>query len=116
MSYKQERRRERRKEKQEAWKKANPLLAGVSSSRGKAPLKARDEALEAKETYEPSPIKFVAQDAIWQREEYRRNLERAAIVYGNEFGHRVPDVSGICLQDVALYAAGYRNTKQVTAR
>lgn len=62
-----------------------------------------------------TPIKFVAHDAIWQREEYKRNLERAAIVYGNEFGHK-PLESGMCLPDVALYAAGYRNTKQVTAR
>lgn len=115
MSYKQERRRERRKEKREAWLKANPLLAGVNSSRGKAPLKACDKALEAKPAYEPVPIKFMVQDAFWHLEEYKRNLERAAIVYANEFGHKPMD-TGVCLPDVALYAAGYRNAKSVTAR
>lgn len=62
-----------------------------------------------------TPIKFVAQDAVWRREEYKRNLERAAVVYGNEFGHK-PIESGVCLPDVALYAAGYRTSKSVTAR
>lgn len=116
MSYKQERRRERRKEKREAWLKANPLLAGVNSSRGKAPLKACDKALEARPAYEPVPIKFIVQDAFWQLEEYKRNIERAAIVYANEFG-RKQDVSGaVCLPEVALFAAGHRTSKQVTAR
>ncbi|WP_446027848.1 transcriptional antitermination N peptide [Lelliottia amnigena] len=63
-----------------------------------------------------TPIKFVAQDAVWQQQEYRRQLERAAIVYSNEFGHK-PLESGMCLADVALYAAGHRNSKDsVTAR
>ncbi|EBS1863407.1 antitermination protein, partial [Salmonella enterica subsp. enterica serovar Kottbus] len=46
---------------------------------------------------------------------YRRHLERAAIVYANEFGHKPPE-TGVCLPDVALYAAGYRKCGQITAR
>ncbi|WP_244505824.1 hypothetical protein [Escherichia coli] len=61
------------------------------------------------------PIKFMAQDVIWQQKEYRRNLERAAIVYANEFGHKQPE-TGVCLPNVAIYAAGYRKSKQLTAR
>lgn len=64
---------------------------------------------------EATPIKFVAQDADWQRQEYKLQLERAAIVYSNEFGHK-PLESGICLPDVALYAAGHRKSGQITAR
>lgn len=62
-----------------------------------------------------TPIKFVAQDAVWQRQEYKRQLERAAIVYSNEFGNKLLD-SGMCLPDVALYSAGHRSSKSVTAR
>ncbi|EOA0230091.1 antitermination protein, partial [Escherichia coli] len=49
------------------------------------------------------------------QKEYRRNLERAAIVYANEFGHKQPE-TGVCLPNVAIYAAGYRKSKQLTAR
>lgn len=62
-----------------------------------------------------TPIKFVAQDAVWQRQEYKRQLERAAIVYSNEFGNK-PLESGMCLPDVAIYAAGHRKSKTITAR
>ncbi|MBA3224959.1 transcriptional antitermination N peptide [Salmonella bongori] len=60
-------------------------------------------------------LQFMAKDAFWQLEEYRRNLERAAIVYANEFGHKPPE-TGVCLPDVALYAAGHRKCGQITAR
>lgn len=30
------------------------------------------------------PIKFMVQDAFWQLEEYKRQIERAAIVFENE--------------------------------
>lgn len=78
--------------------------------------------IQAKGTHETperiedaKPIKFMAQDVIWQQKEYRRNLERAAIVYANEFGHKQPE-TGVCLPNVAIYAAGYRKSKQLTAR
>ena len=63
-----------------------------------------------------TPIKFVAQDAVWQREEYKRNLERAAVVYSNEFGNKVEDMNGACLPEISLYRAGYRKSESVTAR
>lgn len=62
-----------------------------------------------------TPIKLVAQAARSQQDEYKRHLERAAIVFGHEFGHAQME-SGMCLPDVAIYAAGYRKTKQITAR
>jgi hypothetical protein len=62
------------------------------------------------------PLQFLVQDAFWQRDEYKRNIERFAVIYANEFNHRSLDMQGTCLPDVALYAAGHRNTKQVTAR
>lgn len=63
---------------------------------------------------EATPIKFVAQDAEYELEEYKRNLERAAILYSNEFGHK-PLESGVCLPNVALYAAGHRTLKNKDA-
>lgn len=104
------RRDARRKAKQEEFARANPMLVGRKYDVDMTPID-----IEYKPGYEPSPIKFVAKDALWQREEYKLNLERAAIVYANEFGHK-PMETGMCLPDVALYAAGYRNTKSVTAR
>ena len=82
-------------------------------SRAQIQAKGKHETPERIE--DAKPIKFMAQDVIWQQKEYRRNLERAAIVYANEFGHKQPE-PGVCLPDVALYAAGYRKSKQLTAR
>lgn len=62
-----------------------------------------------------TPIKFVAQDAVWQQQEYKRHLERAAVLYANEFGNKSME-SGMCLPEVAIFAAGHRRSKQVTAR
>ena len=104
------RRDARRKEKQAAFAAANPMMVGRSYEVDLTPME-----IEQRASYEPSPIKFVAQDAVWQRQEYKRQIERAAVVYSNEFGHR-PLESGMCLPDVAIYAAGHRKGKQVTAR
>ncbi len=104
------RRDSRRKVKQEVFAKANPMLVGRKYDVDTSPVE-----IECKPGYEPTPIKFVAQDAVWQRKEYKRQLERAAIVYSNEFGNKPLD-SGMCLPDVAIYAAGYRKTTRVTAR
>lgn len=104
------RRDARRKAKQEAFAKANPMLVGRKYDVDTTPV-----AIDCKPGYEPAPIKFIAQDAIWQRKEYKLQLERAAIVYSNEFGHK-PLESGMCLPDVAIYAAGHRKSVSVTAR
>ncbi|MDL0009617.1 antitermination protein [Enterobacter roggenkampii] len=82
----------------------------------RAQIQAKGKHETPKRIEDAKPIKFIVQDAFWQLEEYKRNLERAAIVYANEFG-RKQDVSGaVCLPDVALFAAGHRTSKQVTAR
>ncbi|EPQ5213670.1 antitermination protein [Klebsiella aerogenes] len=104
------RRDARRKAKQEAFARANPMLVGRKYDVDTAPVK-----IDCKPGYEPAPIKFVALDAVWQRQEYKRQIERAAVVYSNEFGHR-PLESSMCLPEVAIYATGHRKTKQITAR
>ncbi|HFY9996490.1 TPA: antitermination protein [Citrobacter freundii] len=104
------RRDSRRKVKQEVFAKANPMLVGRKYDVDTSPVD-----IECKPGYEPTPIKFVAQDAVWQRKEYKLQLERASIIYGNEFGHKAME-SGMCLPDVALYSAGHRRSKSVTAR
>lgn len=81
----------------------------------RAQIQAKGSHFTPASLEEATPIKFVAQDAEWEREEYMRNLERAAILYTNEFGHKQME-NGMCLPEVALYAAGYRNTKVITAR
>lgn len=104
------RRDARRQEKQAAFAAANPMLVGRSYDVDMTPVE-----IEQCAGYEPSAIKFVAQDAVWQRQEYKRQIERAAVLCAHEFG-RKPVELGACLPDVAIYAAGHRGSKQVTAR
>ena len=99
-----------RKAKQQAFAAANPMVVGRSYDVDMTPVE-----IEQRAGYEPSPIKFVAQDAVWQRQEYKRQIERAAVVCAQEFGRNQVE-SGACLPDVAIYAAGHRGNKQITAR
>ncbi|PVI92620.1 antitermination protein, partial [Salmonella enterica] len=78
-------------------------------------IQAKGKHETPKRIEDAKSLQFMAKDAFWQVEEYRRHLERAAIVYANEFGHKPPE-TGVCLPDVALYAAGHRKCRQVTAR
>ncbi|EMJ7622956.1 antitermination protein [Enterobacter hormaechei] len=107
------RRRERRAALQNAVTASSEVMHRPTLSRVQIQAKGKHET--PKRIEDAKPIKFMVQDAFWNLEEYKRNLERAAIVYANEFGHK-PMETGMCLPDVALYAAGYRTSKTVTAR
>ncbi|MDV1267090.1 antitermination protein [Citrobacter freundii] len=107
------RRRERRAAVQSAVAVSAENMHRPTLSRAQVQAKGQHHTPQSIE--DATPIKFVAQDAVWQRQEYKRQLERAAIVYANEFGHKAIE-SGMCLPDVAIFAAGHRRSKQVTAR
>ncbi|HGJ5160211.1 TPA: antitermination protein [Salmonella enterica subsp. diarizonae serovar 61:l,v:1,5,7] len=116
--------RARRRERLKAKALANGVLAreeAISSevmhrpTLSRAQIQAKGKHETPKRIEDAKSLQFMAKDAFWQLEEYRRNLERAAIVYANEFGHKPPE-TGVCLPDVALYAAGHRKCRQVTAR
>lgn len=116
--------RARRRERLKAKALANGVLAreeAITSevlhrpTLSRAQIQAKGKHETPKRIEDAKSLQFMAKDAFWQLEEYRRNLERAAIVYANEFGHKPPE-TGVCLPDVALYAAGYRKSKQITAR
>ncbi|EAA7397187.1 antitermination protein [Salmonella enterica subsp. enterica serovar Newport] len=116
--------RARRRERLKAKALANGVLAreeAISSevmhrpTLSRVQIQAKGKHETPKRIEDAKSLQFMAKDAFWQLEEYRRNLERAAIVYANEFGHKPPE-TGVCLPDVALYAAGYRKSKQITAR
>ncbi|ECB6451992.1 antitermination protein [Salmonella enterica subsp. enterica serovar Newport] len=116
--------RARRRERLKAKALANGVLAreeAISSevlhrpTLSRAQIQAKGKHETPKRIEDAKSLQFMAKDAFWQLEEYRRNLERAAIVYANEFGHKPPE-TGVLLPDVALYAAGYRKSKQITAR
>lgn len=107
------RRRERRTAVQSAVAVSAETMYRPTLSRAQVQAKGQHHTPASIE--DATPIKFVAQDAVWQRQEYKRQLERAAIVYSNEFGNKLLD-SGMCLPDVAIYAAGHRSSKSVTAR
>ncbi|EEJ2566951.1 antitermination protein [Salmonella enterica subsp. enterica] len=116
--------RARRRERLKAKALANGVLAreeAISSevmhrpTLSRAQIQAKGKHETPKRIEDAKSLQFMAKDAFWQLEEYRRNLERAAIVYANEFGHKPPE-TGVLLPDVALYAAGHRKSKQITAR
>lgn len=107
------RRRERRAALQNAITSSTEIMHRPTLSRAQVQAKGKHHTPERIE--DATPIKFVAQDAVWHRQEYARQIERAAVVYSNEFGHR-PLESSMCLPDVAIYAAGHRKSKQITAR
>ncbi|EOF6195399.1 antitermination protein [Salmonella enterica] len=107
------RRRERRAALQNETTASSEVLHRPTLSRVQIQAKGKHET--PKRIEDAKSLQFMAKDAFWQLEEYRRHLERAAIVYANEFGHKLPE-TGVCLPDVALYAAGHRKSKQITAR
>lgn len=107
------RRRERRAALQNEITASSEVLHRPTLSRAQIQAKGNHET--PKRIEDAKPLKFMVQDAFWQLEEYKRNLERAAIVYASEFGHK-PVEDGVCLPDVAIFAAGHRKSKQVTAR
>lgn len=107
------RRRERRAALQNDTTASSEVLHRPTLSRVQIQAKGKHET--PKRIEDAKSLQFMAKDAFWQLEEYRRHLERAAIVYANELGHK-PAETGVCLPDVAIYNAGYRGAKYVTAR
>ncbi|EBS2156691.1 TPA: antitermination protein [Salmonella enterica subsp. enterica serovar Infantis] len=116
--------RARRRERLKAKALANGVLAreeAITSevlhrpTLSRVQIQAKGKHETPKRIEDAKSLQFMAKDAFWQLEEYRRNLERAAIVYANEFGHKPPE-TGVLLPDVALYAAGHRKCGQITAR
>ncbi|EBV5761965.1 antitermination protein [Salmonella enterica subsp. enterica serovar Hvittingfoss] len=116
--------RARRRERLKAKALANGVLAreeAITSevlhrpTLSRVQIQAKGKHETPKRIEDAKSLQFMAKDAFWQLEEYRRNLERAAIVYANEFGHKPPE-TGVCLPDVALYAAGHRKCGQITVR
>ncbi|UPQ70567.1 antitermination protein [Kluyvera ascorbata] len=107
------RRRERRAAVQSAVAVSAESMHRPTLSRAQIQAKGTHET--PKRLEDAKPLQFMAQDAFWNLKEYKLQIERAAIVYSNEFGHK-PMESGMCLPDVAIFAAGHRRSKQVTAR
>lgn len=97
----QERRRAARAEKQAEWKDANPLLIGVKAKPVCRPIL----------TLNRKPADRVSK-AVETETEYHKQILAGAAKY---IGGEVQD--GMCLPQVAVYAAGHRNSKDiVTAR
>lgn len=76
------RRRERRAALQSAPAISSEVMHRPTLSR--AQIQAKGTHHTPSRIEDATPIKFVAQDAIWLSEEYKRQIERAAIVFENE--------------------------------
>lgn len=97
----QEKRRAARAEKQSAWKQANPLLVGV---------KAKPDCRTVL-TLNRKPVDRVVKAVDTETEYHKQILAGAAKYEGGEIQ------DGMCLPEIAIFAAGYRNSKDiVTAR
>ena len=113
------RRRERRAALQNAVTASSEVMHRPTLSRAQIQAKGKHET--PKRIEDAKPIYFIAQDALWNSEEskiqYKRKIEDAANMYAKEFGNKIHQMeTGVCMQDVALFAAGHRTSKQVTAR
>ncbi|EJA4992407.1 antitermination protein [Salmonella enterica] len=117
--------RARRRERLKAKALANGVLAreeAITSevlhrpTLSRAQIQAKGKHETPKRIEDAKPIKFMVQDAFWQLEEYRRNLERAAIVYANEFGHKQEVSGSVCLPEISIFYVGGKSNKEVTAR
>ncbi|EAA8368907.1 antitermination protein [Salmonella enterica] len=117
--------RARRRERLKAKVLANGVLAreeAISSevmhrpTLSRAQIQAKGKHETPKRIEDAKSLQFMAKDAFWQLEEYRRNLERAAIVYANEFGHKQEVSGSVCLPEISIFYVGGKSNKEVTAR
>lgn len=108
------RRRERRAELQNAVTASSEVLHRPTLSRAQIQAKGKHET--PKRIEDAKSLQFMAKDAFWQLEEYRRHLERAAIVYANEFGHKQEVSGSVCLPEISIFYVGGKSNKEVTAR
>ncbi|EAQ6304729.1 antitermination protein [Salmonella enterica] len=76
------RRRERRAALQNETTASSEVLHRPTLSRVQIQAKGKHET--PKRIEDAKSLQFMAKDAFWQVEEYRRHLERAAIVFENE--------------------------------
>lgn len=108
--YNRTQRRERRAAKQAEWKAANPLLVGIRAEPKRQVLTLK------RDNYTPSNINSVAAKAVTQVKEYKNQIIRATYLYNHEFKRKPLIEGGVCLPDVAIFAAGHRKSESVTAR
>ncbi|MFQ9622676.1 MAG: antitermination protein [Enterobacteriaceae bacterium] len=73
------RRRAQRSHLQNPQTLSSDLIHRPTPSRAQIQAKGKHHTPERIE--DALPIKFVAQDIFWQREEYKRQIERATIIY-----------------------------------
>ncbi|EBB0756829.1 antitermination protein [Salmonella enterica] len=76
------RRRERRAALQNAVTASSEVLHRPTLSRAQIQAKGKHET--PKRIEDAKSLQFMAKDAFWQLEEYKRQIERAAIVFENE--------------------------------
>ncbi|EAO5056392.1 antitermination protein [Salmonella enterica] len=76
------RRRERRAALQNAVTASSEVLHRPTLSRVQIQAKGKHET--PKRIEDAKSLQFMAKDAFWQLEEYKRQIERAAIVFENE--------------------------------
>ncbi|EEP9145310.1 antitermination protein [Salmonella enterica] len=117
--------RARRRERLKAKALANGVLAreeAITSevlhrpTLSRVQIQAKGKHETPKRIEDAKSLQFMAKDAFWQLEEYRRNLERAAIVYANEFGHKQEVSGSVCLPEISIFYVGGKSNKEVTAR
>ncbi|BFI46024.1 antitermination protein [Yersinia pseudotuberculosis] len=96
-----------RKAKQQAWANANPLSVGR-----KYQVSAQSVSLVRRAGYSPAPLRMIARAAFGRVKAYKMHILRASYLFEYEFKRKPVIEGGLCLPEVAKFAAGFRNVRE----
>ncbi|WP_145525321.1 hypothetical protein [Yersinia rohdei] len=104
------RRDAQRKAKQQAYALSNPLSVGR-----KYQAKAQSVSMVRRAGYSPAPLRSIARTAFGLVKAYKMQIIRASYLFEYEFKRKPVIEGGLCLPEVARFAAGHRtNRKEAT--
>ncbi|CNI85255.1 hypothetical protein [Yersinia enterocolitica] len=105
------RRDAQRKAKQQAYASANPMSVGR-----KYQVDAYSTSPVRRAGYSPAPLRMIAKAALGRVKAYKMQIIRASYLFEYEFKRKPIIEGGLCLPEVAKFAAGFRKSESLTAR
>ncbi|MGP2470890.1 hypothetical protein V1956_20275 [Yersinia sp. 2540 StPb PI] len=101
------RRDAQRKAKQQAYASANPMSVGR-----KYQVDAYSTSPVRRAGYSPAPLRMIARAAFGRVKAYKMQIIRASYLFEYEFKRKPVIEGGLCLPEVAKFAAGFRNNRK----
>lgn len=96
-----------RKAKQQAYASANPMSVGR-----KYQVDAYSTSPVRRAGYSPAPLRMIARAAFGRVKAYKMHILRASYLFEYEFKRKPVIEGGLCLPEVAKFAAGFRNVRE----